>query len=329
MPDEQQPCPSHTRSVLAWSTSAINALVGDYLRDQRNALAVEMDFYTRNRPLKLTRTGSFPALASSTGKLVVFVHGLGCNEGIWAFHDPGHGRHATSYGARLASDLGYTPFFVRYNTGLSVSENGQHLSALLEALLAGYPHPVEELVLVGHSMGGLVIGGAARYASREHATWLPKVARVIYLGTPHEGAPLARLGHTATAVLQAVPNPVTQLIGSIFERRSVGLKDLRGSDAHRDGYAAGPDATLPGCWSPQTRHYLIVGMLAGDPDHPMSVLLGDGLVQIPRRGTRRWKSMAAGNDVREHVRLFPRTHHLQLPRDPAVYEQIRQWCDTP
>jgi triacylglycerol lipase len=329
MSQEQQPCPSHTRSLLAWSTSAINALVGDSLRDERNGLAVEMAFYARNRPLPLSREALLRAHPHPTGKLVVLVHGLGCNEGIWAFHDPAFGRHATSYGARLQSDLGYTPFFVRYNTGLSVEENGEHLSALLRALLDGYPLPVEELVLIGHSMGGLVIGGAAQAASRDRAAWLDRVRRVIYVGTPHDGAPLARLGHTAATVLQMVPNPITRLIGTIFDRRSAGLKDLRNPDRLRAEGVAAPEATVRPCWPAHTRHLLIVGMVSGEPAHPLTVLLGDGLVPLPGRAGRSRQASNGDADRLEEIRLVPRTHHLQLSRDAAVYEQIREWCGTP
>jgi triacylglycerol lipase len=325
---EDPPCPSHTNSLGAWSRSAINALVGDYLNDDRNSLALRMSFYARNRPLNLSRDGILRTHPQPTRKLAVFVHGLACHEGIWAFHDPMQGPNATSYGARLRVDLGYTPFFVRYNTGLSIEENGARLSALLESLLACYPSPVDRLLLVGHSMGGLVIGEAARAGGRTRAAWLGRADQVIYLGTPHEGAPLARLGDTATTVLKIVPNPITQLIGSIFDRRSKGLKDLRdgatGPRQHLGEESTGGTPT----WSPRTHHYMVVGMLAGDPDHPVSVLLGDGLVQIPGRRNRD-RGEVGGAEHDDRIRLFPSTHHLQLTRDPAVYEQIRRWCENP
>jgi triacylglycerol lipase len=319
----EQPCPSHTGSLVAWSRSVVNALVGDYLHEERNGLAVEMAFYARNRPLALTRESLLRAHPPPTGKLVVLVHGLGCNEGIWAFHDEAHGRHATSYGARLQSDLGYTPFFLRYNTGRSIRENGERFSTLLESLLACYPLPVEELVLIGHSMGGLVIGGAAQAGARAQSAWPHRVRHVIYVGTPHEGAQLAALGHTATVVLQAVPNPITRLIGSIFDRRSTGLKDLRHPAAARAERTAGSEAAGRECWPTGTRHFLIAGMLTDDPAHPIAVLLGDGLVNLPGRG------MPGGAEFGEDVRLFPRIHHIQLARDAAVYAQIREWCAAP
>lgn len=316
MSEVEQPCPSHAASPVAWSLSVLNALVGDHLRERHYGLAVTMGFFARNRPLRLTHEGLLREHPQPTGRVAVFVHGLGCHEGIWAFRDPAHGPHATSFGARLQADLGYTPLFVRYNTGLSIARNGAHLSVLLEELRACYPRPLDELVLVGHSMGGLVIGAAGQAAGRARAGWLSSVRRVICLGTPREGAPLAQLAHLATTVLHAVPNPITRLIGQLLDLRSLGLKELRG--AERAG---------PAPWPAAARHYRIGGMLNAHARHPLTVLLGDGLVGLP--GRRLWLHDDGGDaPAGEHVRLFPHTHHLRLPRDAAVYAQIRHWCES-
>jgi triacylglycerol esterase/lipase EstA (alpha/beta hydrolase family) len=55
---------------------------------------------------------------------------------------------------------GFTPVYLRYNTGLHISHNGQTLAELLNRLHVLWPaaaeEPLKETVLVGHSMGGLV-----------------------------------------------------------------------------------------------------------------------------------------------------------------------------
>ena len=70
------------------------------------------------------------------------------------------GQPARAGGERLVDDLGCTSVFVRYNTGRHISVNGRELSELLDALVRAWPREVEQIALVGHSMGGLVARSA-------------------------------------------------------------------------------------------------------------------------------------------------------------------------
>lgn len=230
------------------------------------------------------------------------------------------------YGQLLQSELGYTPFYVRYNTGLSVAQNGRSLGRLLEALARCYPVPIEEIVLIGHSMGGLVVRSACHYATLHDESWAQQVKHIFYLGTPHDGADLARLAHTTETVLHAVPNSITRLVGDVFGLRSQGIKDLRYGtlvepDVLDDGF---DDAVhhrrraVP--WLPQAQHYLVAGTVKGDASHIAAVLLGDGLVGAPA---------STHHAVPEaNIRLFPGVHHLQLARKWDVYQQIKAWLQN-
>jgi pimeloyl-ACP methyl ester carboxylesterase len=285
-----------------------------------------MALYAGNRALPMTREALLQAHPAPTAKLCVLLHGLGCNEGSWAYPNPACPECETSYGAELAADLGYTPLFVRYNTGLAVGSNGGHLADLLTALVEVYPLPVEALVLIGHSMGGLVIRHACHLGSSRHDPWVEHVRQVFYLGSPHEGAPLALFGELATQVLHAVPNPITRLIGDIFNLRSQGIKDLRAPpllDA-LDPPSASQRQPVP--WLSSAQHYLLVGTLGEGPRQLASTLLGDGLVPVPAIFQAPPGSEAFTSIPRDHVACFPRTDHMQLARDPAVYQQIRRWC---
>ena len=95
------------------------------------------------------------------GSVAVFAHGLCETDAAWGL---GGG---PTYGERLREDLGHTPVYARYNTGRHISDNGRALAAALEALVEDWPVPVEELVLVGHSMGGLVARSACHYGERD------------------------------------------------------------------------------------------------------------------------------------------------------------------
>lgn len=308
-----------------WAQSIINGAVGDYLHAQQNGLGIGMALYAENRPLPLTREALLQLHPQPTAKLCVLVHGLGCNEGSWAYRDPASPERERSYGAGLAADLGFTPLFVRYNTGLAIAKNGQHLTDLLDALLAAYPIPVEELVLIGHSMGGLVIRHACHRGAQHHSPWVSHVRQVFYLGSPHDGAPLALLGEIATQVLYAVPNPITRLIGDIFNLRSQGVKDLRAAPLLEASHAgAAPRQAVP--WLSSAQHYLIFGTLTEDPRHLVAILLGDGLVLVPAMPATPPDDAGLYPILRDHIVCFAQTDHIQLACDPKVYQQIRQWC---
>jgi len=318
---------SESPNWLAWTASVLNGMWGDYLHAHDNGLAVQMAFYQQGRPLALDCTSLRAAHAQPTARLCVLVHGLGCNELLWSFAPPSpegqDAQGAVDYGQLLQAELGYTPFYVRYNTGLAVAANGRSLGRLLESLCTCYPEPIEEILLIGHSMGGLVVRSACHYAMQHNETWVQHVKHVFYLGTPHDGADLARLAHLTETVLHAVPNPITHLIGSVFGLRSQGIKDLS------RGTLLAPDVIDEGCddlshhhqravpWLPHAQHYLVGGTIAGDERHIASVLLGDGLVGAPA-------NVDSAIDP-AHIRLFPGVSHMQLARRWEVYQQIKTW----
>src|SRR3954452_9999319 len=144
---------------------ALNGAIGDRLADSGNPLALEMSFRGSLEPV--------------TRKLVVFVHGLCETDEAWRLGS------RPPYVARLHEELGYTPLYLRYNTGLRIPDNGRRLSALLEEVVRDWPVPVDEIALVGHSMGGLV----PRSACNCGGAWTRSVRHVFCLGTPHLGAP--------------------------------------------------------------------------------------------------------------------------------------------
>lgn len=304
----------------AAGVSILNGVFGDYLQQRGNGLALPMGFRHDGRELPMIRAELLRAHPAATAKLCILVHGLCCNENSW--HWKADDGSDVTYGSRLQSELGYTPFYLRYNTGLPIARNGAALAALLTKLLAAYPLAVDEIVLIGHSMGGLVLRGACEVASRQCLPWIERVTRVFYLGTPHEGAPLERFAHAAAATLKAVPNPVTAVIGDALDLRSRGIKDLRRGDALAPASESGPQ---PIAWLASARHYLIAASLAENPRHVASLLFGDALVPLPRRKGARADSVAA-MPPEQNIKVFARMHHMQLARDAAVYEQIRAWC---
>ncbi|MBF0476669.1 MAG: alpha/beta fold hydrolase [Deltaproteobacteria bacterium] len=306
----------------------LNGIIGDYLHDQQNELAFPMQLYFQNEPLNLTPESLKISHPNITSKACILVHGLACDQTIWNYAD----EHETTYGSLLQRDLGYTPFYLRYNTGRHISENGKMLSARLSNLFRAYPKPLEEIILIGHSMGGLVTRSACDYGTEEQADWVKKVRKVFFLGSPHLGAPLEKFVNVVSWILKAVPRPYTKLGGDILDLRSSGIKDLRfGYLRDEDWTRQDPDALLKN--NKKTiplldgaSHYVITGTLTQDPRHPLTQWFGDGLVRQPSAAGQLSQESHDIPFVPGHHREFPRVGHIKLTHSPGVYQQIKSWC---
>ncbi|XXT19456.1 alpha/beta fold hydrolase [Sorangium sp. So ce429] len=303
----------------------LNGVLGDYLKRTSNGLATTMQLVRDGRPVPLSRAFPPAVSAQATSRVVVLVHGVMSTEAVWTMPD------GETYGSRLARDLGYTPLYVRYNSGLRISENGEALDALLEQLVCASPAPVEELVLIGHSMGGLVARSAAHAASDKGRRWLPLVKRAFYLGTPHLGAPLERFGHAVTWALASIDNPYTKLIADIVNLRSGGIRDLGHANLRREDWEGADAGALlqnrrhPVPLLPHIRHHLIAGALTADPWLPL--LFGDAMVSLRSATGRAVARDRCSPFPQEHVRVMPALGHLRLAHDEDVYAQIRAWCE--
>jgi PGAP1-like protein len=294
---------------------ALSGAIGDRLERDGNALGVHMELRHRDGALAPDPAALRTAHPDATDRIALFVHGLCATEHGWGFyeHEP--------YGRRLRADLGYTPLYVRYNSGLHVSENGRRLAELLDAVVAAWPVEVREVALVGHSMGGLVARSAGHYGHAAGTRWLPVLRHVVCLGSPHLGAPLEKLANAGAWTLGLFPE--TRPIARALNRRSAGIKDLRFGyvldDEWRD---ADPDALLtnarrePALLDAVAYHF-VFATITRDPRHPVARLIGDTLVRV---------TSASGHAAwRRSTHAIAPASHLRLLNHPAVYEQLREW----
>ena len=313
------------RNTLEILIGVLNGAVGDYLKRTSNGLATPMTLVHEDRPLPVTRAALSAAHPAASPRPVVFVHGLMSTEDVWRMPD------GETYGSLLARDLGITPLHVRFNSGLHVSENGEALDALLEQLVEAYPVPIDELILVGHSMGGLVVRSAAHAASERDRRWLPLCKRAFYLGTPHLGAPLERFGNVVTWALATIPNPYTRVVADVINLRSSGVKDLRYANLRREDWE-GADANAllqnrrhPVPLLPHIRHHLMAATLTQDPE--MALFFGDALVPLRSATGRSRDADRCAPFPQSHVKIIPALDHLRLAHHPEVYAQLRAWCE--
>ncbi|MEQ1503429.1 MAG: alpha/beta fold hydrolase [Myxococcota bacterium] len=281
---------------------AVNGAVGDHLHRRANGL----DLGSSLRP-DPARIGP---------RLAVFVHGLGTTEWSWSFEAARFlGDPAATFGTLLHHDLGFSPVYARYNTGRRVSDNGALLAAELERLIDGWPVPVEELVLIGHSMGGLVVRAAGLSGQTAGHRWVSLLTRVVCLGSPHQGAGLERLAAAAAGVLAAIDHPATRIPAAVLDGRSAGILDLGIGDVTGDATADTEHTLLPG-----VTYGFVAGSVTTDPNHPVSRVIGDLLVQVgSASGPAR---VRAGAFTIETARFGGiRHHHLQV--HPDVYAHLR------
>ena len=331
--DEGPPIPmrSDATSTTAWAADtalgALNGVIGDYLHESGNELDVKMCLRHGDDYLQLDEKELKSKLPEATSKLVIFVHGLTCTEWAWCSKaQEYYGDATTNFGSMMRRDFGHTPLYVRYNTGLHISANGTELARQLELLSRFYPRDIEELVLIGHSMGGLVIRSACQYAANNGQQWLEPLTHVMSIATPHRGAPLEKLGNVATSVLGFFDTPGTQIPAKLINVRSAGIKDLRfGYLTDEDWLGKDPDALLEntGLEVPlldDVTYSFLSGSLTDSPNHPVGFLIGDALV---RRPSAEGPKVQRG-DFRIETRHFGGLGHLQLQNHPDVYEEIRR-----
>ena len=301
--------------------AVLNGLVGDRLERDGSALAQPMAIRVDGLPVAPQRAELAAAFPAATPRLVVFLHGLMESERGW------HLGGREDYGTQLARDLGVTSVYVRYNSGRHISENGRSLAELLEAAVDAWPVEVEEVALVGHSMGGLVSRSAAHIAKLDGHAWVDRVRKVVSLGSPHMGAPLEQAVHYAAFGLSRLPE--TRMLGSFLRRRSAGIRDLRrGSLVDDDWRELDPEALrATACQEVPllegATHCFVSATVTRSPRHPLGRMVGDTLVLVPSAsGTSRTRKLGFEAEFGLHVGA---THHIALLNHPAVYEKLVAW----
>lgn len=133
--------------------------------------------------------GAVPPNYDPTKPVLLFVHGLGGSASTWWGQSSYHG---TNDMYTYAYNNGYRTAFVDLYGDRTMWTNGQLLASLIDRTRSYYG--VNKVALVAHSKGGVDSNAAV-----EHYGAASKVSRVITLGSPHKGTPLADLAYSAWA----------------------------------------------------------------------------------------------------------------------------------
>ena len=306
--------------------AAANGVLGDHLAASANPLAIPMRLRRDGGPLDLTTPALAAAFPQPTGKILVLAHGLCMNDRQWL-------RKGHDHGAALAADAGFTSLYLHYNSGLHVSINGRAFAAQLETLLGAWPVPVDELVILGHSMGGLLARSAYHYGELAGHAWPRHLRKIVFLGTPHHGTAFERGGNWVTVALGV--SRYTAAFARLGKIRSAGITDLRYGSLldedweDRDRFARDRDTRRVLALPDGVQCYAIGAAIPTGESVPSAPLLGDGLVPL--------RSALGQHPDPDRTLPFPESqqwigygmNHWDLLDRSDVYEQIRGWLAGP
>ena len=339
----------------------LNGALGDQLAARFDQRAIQMSFRRGNLDVAVANLG----LTEPRQKTVIYIHGLMGDELIWqtGFGDaPGSRR----YGPRLAEETRSRALYLRFNSGLHLSENGRELNRLLTELVDAWPDAIGELVLVGHSMGGLIIRSAGYYASLNEesgrkkeelrsdpealstdsssffiphsslseAPWLAHLRSIFLIGTPNDGSWLEQNSHFTARLLERINLFPTRFLSKALNQRSNGIKDLRYSilvdedwqDAHANDLTP-PRTPVPPL--PGVQYHILMGSwLKATRPSALREYFGDGLVgHGSARGHATFGDEAA-LPAGSSVRtaVFSQQHHGGLLTHPEVFQYLKQWA---
>ncbi len=317
--DDGQPATPQREALLA----ALNGVMGDHLVASNSPFATPMTLRYRGAALSWQ---SPPEMPEATGKVLVLIHGL-CVNDLQRYAQ--HRGHEVDHGEALASALGYSPVYLRYNSGLHTSQNGRRLAAQLERLVAHWPTTVEELTVVAHSMGGLLIRSAFHYARQEACRWPGQLKNIVFLGTPHHGAPLERAGNWVVVILSSTPYAAP--FAKLGHLRSAGITDLRyghllDEDWHgHDRFHRRPDSRQVVPLPEGVSCYTVAATTAARRGTLANRLIGDGLVPLR-------SALGDHDDPRRNLEFAKesqwiafRMNHMELLSSPEVTQRMVQW----
>lgn len=154
-------------------------------------------FRSNKYPDRLPDSASAP-----TSRGIVFVHGFFCNRGVWNAWYPVLDSKQIPYAA-----INLEPIFT------SIDEYADLLNHAVDLM---YDRTGQKPLIIGHSMGGVVVRAWLRASSTDS-----KVHRIVTIGSPHHGT---RLGLWAPSRLDNIANAHQMRFGGQWLRNLAQLE---------------------------------------------------------------------------------------------------------
>ena len=320
------PGPSPTREQFL---AILNGVLGDHLADTDNPLAIRSSMRRVGRPVALDPESLAEAWPEASNRLLVTAHGLCMHDGYWRLEDKDRSGRESGLPESLAASYGYSTVDFYYNTGRHISDSGRDFAEMLERLVANWPVDVEQLVILGHSMGGLVARSAAHQGLEAGQAWPATLKKIVFLGTPHHGSPVERAGHGIDRVLGVTrySAPFTRL-GKI---RSAGITDLRHGNIIETDWAThgrfdhAHDTRSPARLPAHVVCFAVAATLDDAADSARAHHFGDGLVPVPSAlGRHHDPAFELPIEIQNRF-VATETGHLDLLRCPRVAGRVHDW----
>lgn len=314
----------------------LHGAVGHKLHEINPNSSIKMSLREDGKDISIRDIHFHEKLKKSNHTVVLFIHGLMSDEILWKCPF----RQEVGIGNHLEKDFPAVILYLRYNTGLHISQNGRTLSNLLQEIINAGNGLVENLIIVSHSMGGLVTRSACYYAEEQNRrththhmetknqTWIDKLTKIFLIGVPHDGSFLEKIGYITTSVLKNIGLLSTNIVAEIADNRSDGIKDLRhgfmvDEDWQRKDNDALHDVKKTEVHPlPHVQYYVIAGALHGDASSPLSIYFGDGLVGKNSASGKVFYSEKNSASENIEFKIFTKVNHISLLYNQEVYHYI-------
>lgn len=302
--------------TMHFLVGALNGVMGNYLYQHQNPLALPMVFYDHYGQ---RQSGDL------AGRIVILVHGLCMNHLTWS-----NGSFGGIGEKLLAQRDNNTMLYLNYNTGRRISANGKSFAWLLEDLIQRNPR-ISSIDLIGHSMGGLVCRSALFYGKQNVHNWINKIENLVCIGSPHHGAVLERVGFMLQDKLGRMP--ILNRVGKLTQIRSDGIMDLRYGSVRDDDWeyldarsGSMNDVRKPAPLPSRINTYLIAGSLELRPKQSKTLeLIGDYLVSVASALGEHTNPRYQLKVAESHKAIFYGLNHMEIQYHSSVAEQICRW----
>lgn len=302
--------------------SVLNGIIGDYLEKKENPLQITMRFRHQGETILLDNKSLENAYPTINGKILLMVHGSCMNDIQWT-------QKEFNQSEALAKEMHKTPIYLLYNSGRHTSINGQNFNELLEELVLKWPVPIEELIIVAHSMGGLVARSATYYGQQQGKKWTKHLKKIIFLGTPHHGASLEKAGNYLDVILETIP--YTKPFARLGKIRSAGVTDLRYGNLLHEDWQDNDRFKLKADqrqFIPLPKGIVCFSIAACSSKKSNSIsskLIGDKLVSINSAlGQHKDPSKSLQFEKKDTWIAYQSTH-TDLLHNPKIYTKIKEW----
>jgi pimeloyl-ACP methyl ester carboxylesterase len=311
--------PSDKKEVLL---SVLNGVIGDYLEEKENPLKMNMQFRYQSKAIQIDSESLKVTLPKINGKILLMIHGSCMSDLQWTRKNHNHGEI-------LSEELDKTPIYLNYNSGKHISSNGKILDENLEKLIENWPVPVDEIMIIAHSMGGLLTRSALYYAEQNKNNWTKHLKKVVFLGTPHHGSHVERIGNYLDLILESVPylKPFARL-GKI---RSAGVTDLRygnliDEDWQNNGRFERKGDQRQHIKLPEQIEFFAIAAITGkETAHASTQILGDTLVDVKSALGKHKKKDKNLNFKEENTFIAFENNHLDLLSNPKILDKLKAW----